>query len=65
MESVEDRFQLGLLLQLGRLVLSAVVAELLQLALRARQRVVGRAVLQPRRRASDPLEQLKQKQVTS
>ena len=65
LQRVEYCLQLGLLLQLGRLVLAAVVTELLQLALRARKRVVGRAVLQPRRRASDPLEQLKRKQVTS
>ena len=58
LESVEDRLQLGLLLQLGWFVLAAVVSELLQLPLRSRKCVVGGAVLQPRCRASDPFQQL-------
>ena len=39
-------------------MLAAVVAKFLQFALRARQRVVGGAVLEPGRGAADPFQQL-------
>ena len=61
LEGVEGGLQLGLLLQLGWLVTLAVVTELLQLLLCAGQRVVCRPVLQPRRGATDPLQQLQER----
>ena len=58
LKCVEGRLQLGLLLQFGWFVLAAVVTELLQLIASTSKCVVGRTVLQPRRGAADPLQQV-------
>ena len=54
LQRVEGGLQQGLLLQLGGLVLAAVVTELLQFALYTRERVVCSTVLQPWGGAADP-----------
>ena len=58
LQRVEVRLELGLLLEARRLLDAPIVAKLGQLGLRARQRVVGDARLQPRRHASYPLHEL-------
>ncbi len=59
LQRVEERLELGLLLDARRLVLAPVHAVLLQLLLHAGQRVVRLARLQPRQSLADPLQQLR------
>ena len=64
LQRVEVDLQLALLLHFGGLVEPAVVPEVLQLPLHLGHGLLRRAVLQPRRGAPDPLQQLPQRQET-